>query len=85
MNATEESILNAALDKHNLVERAAYLNQACTGDSALRNRVEQLVSAYGEGEFLEAPVAGLDATSLPDDSTYIGAMVGHYKLVEQIG
>src|SRR6187455_1645959 len=85
MNATEETIFNKALDKRDRNERSDYLDQACAGDAALRNRIEQLVSAYGEGAFLEAPAAGLAATVHQQPAEQAGTLIGPYKLLQQIG
>jgi serine/threonine protein kinase len=85
MNASEETIFNVALDKHDSQERSAYLRQACGGDTTLRNRIEQLVSAYSEGAFLETPAAGLTATLHEEFVEPLGTLIGPFKLLEQIG
>ena len=52
----ERSIFMAALDKHSAAERAAYVEEACGPDAALRRRVEQLLALHHEpGDFLEGP------------------------------
>ena len=85
-NSVEESIFNAALDRANPQERRAYLDQSCRDKPELRRRVEGLLSAYGEGEFLESPAAGLDATAaLTPIGEQPGTVIGPYKLLEQIG
>jgi outer membrane protein assembly factor BamB/tRNA A-37 threonylcarbamoyl transferase component Bud32 len=49
-----EAIFAAAVDKTTSAERAAFLQEACAGDSALRRRVEALLRAHGQaGDFLE--------------------------------
>jgi hypothetical protein len=63
---TEETIFAAALEKCTLAARLAYLDEACAGDAALRQRVEALLeSHFGAGGFLqvaavERPGEGLD-------------------------
>src|SRR5262245_17599666 len=53
---TEEAIFAAALEKSTPAERAAYLDEACAGDAALRRRVEALLQSHeGAGSFLEHP------------------------------
>jgi serine/threonine protein kinase len=53
-----ESIFFAALQKANPAERAAYLDEACHGDSDLRQRVERLLEAHPQvGSFLQQPLA----------------------------
>ncbi|MFN0056257.1 MAG: protein kinase domain-containing protein [Planctomycetales bacterium] len=85
MGTTEESIFNAALERPDLRERAAFLESACAGDPALRRSVESLLSAYGAGEFLEAPAEPLSKTYLTDEAAQPGATIGPYKLREVIG
>ncbi len=67
-------------------ERAAYLDEACAGDAALRQRVEARLRAHDEpGAFLsEAPAdASATATVIP---TLVGSIIaGRYKLLEAIG
>ena len=51
---SERDIFIAALQKENPAERSAYLEQACSGDDALRRRVEVLLQVYEQaGSFLE--------------------------------
>src|SRR4051794_13341155 len=42
----EESLFAAARKMPNATERQAFLDQACAGDPALRQRVEQLLAAH---------------------------------------
>src|SRR5262245_14233564 len=54
----EEVLFAAALAKRSPAERAAFLADACGGDAALRERVEQLLASHDQaGDFLEAPPA----------------------------
>ena len=51
-----EAIYFAALEKRTPQERAAYLEEACGGNQALRRRVERLLAALPHmGTFLEQP------------------------------
>jgi hypothetical protein len=53
---TERTILLAALDIADPAERTAYVERACSGDPALRRRVEALLAAHArEGPFLDVP------------------------------
>ena len=53
---TEESIFVAALEQRTPAERAAYLDEACAGDAALRQRVAALLRSHeGAGDFLRKP------------------------------
>jgi WD40 repeat protein/serine/threonine protein kinase len=80
-----ESIFYAALDKATTAERAAYLEQACGADAALRRAVERLLIAHPNvGDFLQTPaLAG--AAEEPPISEGPGVRVGPYKLLQQIG
>src|SRR5262245_3757613 len=53
---TEEAIFAGALNKGTPAERAAYLDEACAGDAALRQRVETLLASHeAAGNFLGKP------------------------------
>jgi serine/threonine protein kinase len=70
-------------------ERAAYLDEACAGDAALRQRIEELLQASDEaGNFLENPAAvppcgTVRPTAMPTEKP--GDRIGRYKLLQQIG
>src|SRR5262245_17946139 len=69
---TERTIFMAALEIADPAERAAYLEQACGGDAALRHQVETLLAAHErEGEFLDVPAVEQVARAAqpPADST----------------
>src|SRR5581483_4799676 len=70
-----------------VAERDAYLAGACAGDDDLRREVQELLDAHvAAGSFLESPAPGLDATrDMPQVTEHRGAVVGPYKLQEQIG
>jgi hypothetical protein len=59
------TIVGEALELTDPTARSAYLDCACRGDDALRQRVETLLAAHaGAGRFLEPDAAGaFDATS----------------------
>jgi serine/threonine protein kinase/Tfp pilus assembly protein PilF len=67
--------------------RAAYLDEACGEDAELRQRVEQFLAAQADiGSFLESPAAAsLIATVDEPISDRPGAVIGPYKLLEEIG
>jgi serine/threonine protein kinase/Flp pilus assembly protein TadD len=53
----ERSIFMAALERESPPERSAYLDEACGGDAALRQRVEALLASHEQaGTFLRKPV-----------------------------
>ncbi|MGA2866906.1 MAG: serine/threonine-protein kinase [Verrucomicrobiota bacterium] len=90
MNASnsEETVFGAAL-RLAPAERANYLDQACGGDAALRQRVEGLLNAYQQAEnFLETPAAPtlpLARTAWVPLAEKAGDKIGRYKLLQQIG
>jgi WD40 repeat protein/serine/threonine protein kinase len=84
---TERSLFLAVLEIDDPAQRAAYLDQACASDPALRAQVEQLLQAHQEsGSFMArpAPVQGATVDERPK-SDGPGAVIGPYKLLEQIG
>ena len=52
---TEETLFAAALEKGTPAERAAFLNEACAGDAALKRRVEALLASHDQAGFLRMP------------------------------
>ncbi len=83
-----ESIFAATVALANADERAAYIDQACRGDAALRGRVEALLRAHDRaGHLLDRPVPGgpeQPGAYIPNAQP--GAVIaGRYKLLEAIG
>src|SRR5258708_11210266 len=86
----EIEIFNAALELP-ATERAAYLDQVCAGDVALRQRVEELLEAGEQaGDFLEnaegvpsGPGRTIRPTIFPAEKP--GDRIGRYKNLQQIG
>jgi len=84
------TIFTGALDRDSGPQRAAYVDEACGGDAALRGRVDALLRAHEQaGGFLEArPTAGLESASTAEAAAnpMAGTVIaGRYKLVEEIG
>ena len=87
---TEDTIFAEALAMTSAQDRRDFLDKSCGSDPALRARIEVLLAAHERaGSFLEspptafaAPEAG-GATAAPLEQP--GAVVGPYKLLEQIG
>ncbi len=67
-------------------ERASYLAQACGTDTALRQRIEELLNVQGRmADFLEVPNRNLDfsiGAAMPEEDR---RRVGRYRLIEKIG
>jgi serine/threonine protein kinase len=82
------TIFNTALEITAPAERAAYLDQACGSDSALREKVISLLAAYEKGGdsfdgLVETRVpAGPAGPSAPEGP---GSIIGRYKLLQRIG
>jgi hypothetical protein len=77
-----------AIKREDPVERACFLDEACRANTALRERVENLLRAHHEaGGFFSqpskaaspAPTPGLHALPLTEQP---GDRIGHYKLLE---
>src|SRR5262245_37881281 len=94
------ALFSKALECQTAEEQAAFLDQACQGDAALRAQLEDLLQAHREaGSFLQGPSAdlssrvgegrawvkgGLTVDEQPP-SERPGTVIGPYKLIEQIG
>ena len=70
--------------------RASFLDNACRGDTALRQRLEALLAAHEQTEgALAEPAAAVKATmkiqftDSPDET--VGQKIGRYKILEKVG
>jgi serine/threonine protein kinase len=83
----EEKIFHQALARSRPEERAAYLEEACAGNAALRASVEALLRAnVGASSFMDRPPPDVHATvDEPAASERPGTVIRPYKLLEQIG
>jgi eukaryotic-like serine/threonine-protein kinase len=82
---TAKTIFLSALDIADEGERRAFVAAQCGEDHALRRDVERLLyHDAAQGSFLEPPAgtATADSSSISENS---GAVIGPYKLLEQIG
>jgi hypothetical protein len=88
MNATTpeaKEIFFAALDKESPEELTQFLDEACGENAQLRERVEQLLRAHEQaGKFLGGQSAAKATIDQPP-AERIGAQIGPYKLLQQIG
>ena len=88
-----QNLFNGALERRDAAERVRFLDEACGGDTALRERVEKLLRASDEiGGFMAQPSrkpAGLDLNQpgrvVIPLTEKAGDMIGRYKLLQQIG
>ncbi|HSM61187.1 MAG TPA: serine/threonine-protein kinase, partial [Longimicrobiales bacterium] len=86
-----EPILDRALELAPR-ERDAFLDEACRGSPALRVRVQRLVAAADEDEFLDTAARWSAMNTLrphapdePPSSQYRGRRIGPYRILEEIG
>src|SRR5262249_46506511 len=90
----EREIFLAALDRDDPIERAAYVDEACSGNAVLRQRVEGLLGSHaGAGNFMGVPIMeqlGNDAGQVLDlltPSQKPGSLgrLGHYEVLAVVG
>jgi serine/threonine protein kinase/tetratricopeptide (TPR) repeat protein len=92
----ERTIFEEALQKATPEARSSFLDEACGGDTALRQRVDALLQSHGQaGSFLGMPLperlaeqlaAGPRAATIDQPaSERPGMVIGPYKLLQQIG
>jgi serine/threonine protein kinase/Tol biopolymer transport system component len=68
--------------------RAAFLDEACNGDAALRQEVESLLSAHGRaGDFIAAPALGVAAPTSRGAGVRVlaGQQLGPYHIESMLG
>ena len=84
----EESVFAAALKKASAIERQAYLDEVCRGDSSLRLRVEQLLAADEHGRGILDPGRGDDEmTVAPPEPPFASERLfdNRFKLRQKLG
>jgi serine/threonine protein kinase len=82
----EKAVFNGARRLASPEERMAYLQGACAGAPEVLRRVLDLLRVYDQEEsFLESPPVAPDATMDEPAAERPGAMIGPYKLLQQIG
>src|SRR5262245_43781861 len=82
---SEKSIFLAAIEIGPAAERAVFLERACAGNQALRAGVEALLAAHEKPQRLLDTPGGTPTTDERPLSDQPGAVIGSYKLLEQIG
>jgi hypothetical protein len=68
--------------------RAAFLDQACSGDEALRREVESLLLCQPSAEnFIEAPAFEVATKRMAEHQpqSLIGRQIGSYQILSQLG
>ena len=84
----EREIFGKAIEIDDVDQRAAFLNEACAGDTELRKRLDQLLADHDRKSrfVLDEPVVDLGATvDMPTAIVEAGGTIGPYKLLQQIG
>jgi serine/threonine protein kinase len=96
----EDAIFFTALHLTDPAQRRAYLDQSCVGNPGLRSLVEEMLASQAQAEqLLDSGRAALQltaeeaATDVPEqpaagstaEDKWIGAQVGHYKILKRIG
>ena len=85
---SEQEIYIEAINRRDPAERRRFLDEACSGNAGLRERLEKLIQHAEEvGSFLESPPPGVggDPTDIHPISEKPGTRIGPYKLLQQIG
>ena len=83
----EEEIFAAAQRLKSGRERSAYLDAACSSDTELRRRVEELLQSAETAEdfFAAGAMEVAHSPFLFPVSEQVGGRIGPYKLLQQIG
>src|SRR5436190_20106973 len=80
-----ERLFHAALERPPL-ERAAFIDDSCAGDIALRDEVRSLLDESSPGdEFLEAPPLAITANVSRQQQRLLGRRLSEYQLHAWIG
>jgi eukaryotic-like serine/threonine-protein kinase len=82
-----QQLYHTALERE-VSQRAAWLDQACAGDAALRREVESLLVASSEvGDFLLSPALRVEARALAAEQqlSAVGQQLNQYQLVARLG
>src|SRR5262245_31522268 len=83
---TPDTLFAQAIAIDSAERRAAFLDDSCGDDPALRRELEELVRDYFRaGDFLERPAARIGSTADEPVCERPGTVIGPYKLMEQIG
>src|SRR5262245_60473868 len=82
----EQTIFTEALERSDIRDRCAFLDQACEGNPSLRARIERLLAQHDHvGGFLEAASFAVSGAPNYPATEQRGTVIGSYKLLEQIG
>jgi eukaryotic-like serine/threonine-protein kinase len=80
-----KALLKSALERDPL-ERTAFLDEACAGDTGLRAEVEALIESHAKAAtFIESPAYELMAGSLSESHLVPGHAIGPYQIINRLG
>ncbi len=81
-----EDLFHRALEREE-PERAAFLDEACAGDEALRREVESLLAEESESAFMETPAMEGEARELAqvNGPTMEGRRIGAFEILSLLG
>src|SRR5262249_9716833 len=85
MKTSAKAIFLEALDCDGADELRRFLDQACGSDAALRMRVEELMRAHRDAGAFLGGADTQDGTQGQPVGERPGAVIGPYKLLQQIG
>jgi serine/threonine protein kinase/tetratricopeptide (TPR) repeat protein len=83
-----KAIFLEAVEKHAPDDWPAFLDRACPGQPDLRRRVEVLLEAHveaGTAQHQMPEAAAPVPTTAPESAEELGAVIGPYKLIQEIG
>src|SRR5436190_459150 len=90
LSLREQSVLDAALQRSGEA-RATFLDGACLGDSALRQRIESLLitreapATVPSKTAAVSPATDLNFAARESFDEAVGMTIGRYKLLEKVG
>src|SRR6266513_257866 len=81
-----KNLLEAALDREP-ADRPPFLDEACQGDTSLRQQVNSYILSHEQAAgFIDEPAFEVMAESLVNKRTeLVGQTLGHYLVLEQLG
>jgi serine/threonine protein kinase len=86
VNLNIDAIFCQAIEIDSPEERDTYIDRACGDDQQLRGQIVRLLDAHFHGgSILDSPPNGLAATIERPVTEQPGAIIGPYKLLQQIG
>src|SRR6185295_4586813 len=80
-----KALLQEALER-DLLQRKAFLDEACAGDPSLRAEVDALLDSHARsGDFIESPAYEVLADLLTQTDLVPGKAIGPYEIIHRLG